>query len=56
MMSQGRQSEKDRLKAEMDYQINLKSELQTRSLNRKMDQFMTQQWQRFLEIQHQRNF
>jgi len=51
MMSQGRQSEKDRLKAEMDYQINLKSELQTRSLNRKMDQFMTQQWQRFLEIQ-----
>ncbi len=51
MMSQGRQSEKDRLKAEMDYQINLKSELQTRALNRKMDQFMTQQWQRFLEIQ-----
>lgn len=51
MMSQGRQSEKDRLKAEMDYQINLKSELQIRALNRKMDQFMTQQWQRFLEIQ-----
>ncbi len=51
MMSQGRQSEKDRLKAEMDYQVNLKAELQTRALNRKMDQFMTQQWQRFIEIQ-----
>lgn len=51
MMSQGRQSEKDRLKAEMDYQVNLKAELQTRALNRKMDQFMTQQWQKFLEIQ-----
>jgi uncharacterized membrane protein len=51
MMSQGRQSEKDRLKAEMDYQVNLKAELQIRALNRKMDQFMTQQWQRFIEIQ-----
>ena len=51
MMSQGRQSVKDRLKAEMDYQVNLKAELQTRALNRKMDQFMTQQWQRLIEIQ-----
>ncbi|MFI5390257.1 MAG: DUF1003 domain-containing protein [Bacteriovoracales bacterium] len=51
MMSQGRQSVKDRLKAEMDYQVNLKAELQTRGLNRKMDQFMTQQWQRLIEIQ-----
>jgi uncharacterized membrane protein len=51
MMSQGRQSEKDRLKAEMDYQVNLKAELQIRALNRKMDQFMTQHWQRFIEIQ-----
>ena len=37
MMSQNRQEEKDRKRSENDYLINLKSELQLRSLHKKMD-------------------
>src|SRR5258708_2148457 len=36
MMSQNRQSTKDRLKADLDYQINLKSELEVAQLHRKL--------------------
>jgi uncharacterized membrane protein len=37
MMSQNRQSTKDRLKADLDYQVNLKSELEVAQLHRKID-------------------
>jgi uncharacterized membrane protein len=37
MMSQRRQSTKDRLRADLDYQINLKSELEVAQLHRKLD-------------------
>ena len=37
MMSQNRQSKKDRLKADLDHQVNLKSELEVAQLHRKMD-------------------
>jgi uncharacterized membrane protein len=37
MMSQNRQSTKDRLKADLDYEINLKSELEVAQLHRKLD-------------------
>lgn len=37
MMSQNRQEEKDRKRAENDYLINLKAELELRSLHQKMD-------------------
>jgi uncharacterized membrane protein len=40
MMSQNRQSSKDRLKADMDYDVNLKSELEIAQLHRKMDQMI----------------
>jgi uncharacterized membrane protein len=51
MMSQNRQSEKDRLQAENDYRVNLKAELEIRHLHSKMDLLLTHQWQRLLEIQ-----
>lgn len=51
MMSQNRQSEKDRLKAELDYKINLKAELEIRHLKTKFDQLASHQWRRLLEIQ-----
>jgi uncharacterized membrane protein len=51
MMSQNRQQAKDRLRAEQDYRVNLKSELLTRHLNQKMDQLLSNQWNRLLEIQ-----
>lgn len=52
MMSQNRRSERDRIQAENDYKINLKSELQIRHLNTKLDQFMASQWSQHLEMQN----
>lgn len=37
MMSQNRQEEKDRKRAENDYLVNLKAELEIRSLHKKID-------------------
>ncbi len=51
MMSQRRQESKDRLRAENDYKVNLKAELEIRHLHSKLDQLLTRQWQRLLEIQ-----
>ena len=51
MMSQNRQESKDRLRGEHDYRINLKAELEIRQLHAKLDQLLTRQWQRLLEIQ-----
>ena len=51
MMSQNRQEAKDRLRAEHDYKVNLKAELEIRHLNEKMDHLLMNQWQRLLEIQ-----
>jgi len=43
MMSQNRQEEKDRKRSENDYLINLKSEMQIRSLHQKMDLLLEDQ-------------
>jgi uncharacterized membrane protein len=51
MMSQNRQEAKDRLRAQHDYQINLKAELEIRNLHEKIDHLIFKQWQRLLEIQ-----
>jgi uncharacterized membrane protein len=51
MMSQNRQESKDRLRAEHDYQVNLKAELEIRNLHEKIDHLLNTQWQRLLEIQ-----
>ncbi len=51
MMSQNRQEAKDRMRAEHDYQVNLKAELEIRHLTWKMDQLLNHQWQRLLKIQ-----
>jgi len=51
MMSQNRQESKDRVRSEHDYKVNLKAELEIRSLHEKMDHLMLKQWQRLLEIQ-----
>lgn len=55
MMSQNRQEEKDRLRGENDYMINLKAEMQIRSLNQKMDVLLEEQLQTLFETQ-QRQF
>ncbi|MDS9466925.1 DUF1003 domain-containing protein [Paracoccus sp. MBLB3053] len=51
MMSQRRQEAKDRRRAENDYRINLKTELELRQLHEKIDHHVTHQWRRLLEIQ-----
>ena len=51
MMSQRRQEQKDRLRAENDYQVNLKAELEIRQLHEKMDHQLARQWERLTELQ-----
>ncbi len=51
MMSQNRQEDRDRLRAEYDYRVNLKAELEIRQLHEKVDHLLMNQWQRLLEIQ-----
>lgn len=43
MMSQNRQEEKDRKRSENDYMINLKAELEIRSLHQKIDLLLEEQ-------------
>ena len=51
MMSQNRQEAKDRMRAEHDYQVNLKAEIEIRLLHLKLDQLLNHSWQRLMEIQ-----
>ena len=53
MMSQNRQATKDRLQADLDYQVNLKAELQIRSLHLKIDELRTTEVHDFLELQRE---
>lgn len=51
MMSQRRQEEKDRLRAENDYMVNLRAELEIRQLHDMIDHQMAHQWERLAELQ-----
>ena len=51
MMSQNRQEQKDRERAEHDYKVNLKAELEIKLLSEKVDHLIVQQNKKLLEIQ-----
>ena len=51
MMSQNRKEVRDRYRAESDYKTNLKAELEIRHLHIKLDQLISHQWRKLLEIQ-----
>jgi uncharacterized membrane protein len=51
MMSQNRGEARDRMRAENDYKVNLKAELEIRHLHEKMDHLLRRQWNRLFEIQ-----
>jgi uncharacterized membrane protein len=51
MMSQNRQEQKDRLRGEHDYKINLKAELEIQLLSEKIDHLLVHQNKKLLEIQ-----
>jgi uncharacterized membrane protein len=51
MMSQNRQEMKDRIRSENDYKINLKSEIEIRTLHEKVDHLLLDQWSKMMKIQ-----
>lgn len=51
MMSQNRQEQKDRIRSEHDYKINLKAELEIKILSEKIDHLLVHQSKKLLEIQ-----
>ncbi len=51
MMSQNRQEQKDRIRGEHDYKINLKAELEIKLLSEKIDHLLVNQNKKLLEIQ-----
>ncbi len=51
MMSQNRQEAKDRLRAKNDYKVNLKSEIEIRTLHEKIDHVLVDQWRKMGQIQ-----
>jgi len=51
LMSQNREGAKDRLRAEYDYRVNLKAELEIRHIHEKLDYLLLNQWHKLLEIQ-----
>lgn len=53
MMSQNRQSEKDRLNAAHDYEVNLKAELEIMALHHKLDALREKQWEELIALQRE---
>jgi uncharacterized membrane protein len=53
LMSQNRQASKDRLSAEHDYEVNLKSELEIMTLHEKIDLLREKQWSELISIQQE---
>ena len=53
MMSQHRQEDRDRVRAEHDYEVNLKAELEIQQLNTKLDTLRKGQWEELMAIQNQ---
>src|SRR4051794_15028178 len=53
MMSQNRHAAKDRVAAEHDYEVNLKSEMEIPALHRKIDTLREQQWVELVAMQQQ---
>jgi uncharacterized membrane protein len=53
MMSQNRQSAKDRMQAEHDYEVNLKAELEILALHEKLDTLRQRQWGELVAMQQE---
>lgn len=51
MMSQRRVEVRDRMRAENDFKVNLKAELEIRHLHEKLDHLLGRQWERLAQIQ-----
>jgi uncharacterized membrane protein len=53
LMSQNRQATKDRLDAQNDYEVNVKSEVEIRELHNKLDTLREAQWAELVRLQQE---
>jgi uncharacterized membrane protein len=51
MMSQNRMSEKDRVQAKHDYEVNIKAELEIFQLQKKINELRERDWTSLIEMQ-----
>lgn len=51
LMSQNRQTERDRVEADNDYEVNVKSEVEIHLLHEKIDYLLKSKWQHLTELQ-----
>lgn len=51
LMSQNRQADRDRVEADNDYEVNVKSEVEIHLLHEKIDYLMETKWQHLVELQ-----
>jgi uncharacterized membrane protein len=53
MMSQNRQAAKDRVRADLDFEVNRKAEMEIAELQAKLDQLRATEWQEMVKMQQQ---
>lgn len=53
LMSQNRHADRDRMRAEQDYEVNLKAELEIMALHEKIDLLREKQWSELISIQQE---
>jgi uncharacterized membrane protein len=53
MMSQNRQTARDRLDAQHDYEVNTKAELEITALHAKLDEIRDQKWVELMRVQNE---
>src|SRR5262249_27790715 len=51
LISQNRQAEKDRVRADIEYEVNIKAELEIAHLHEKTDRIYTEMLEHFIELQ-----
>ena len=52
MMSQNRQAEADRMQAQNDYEVNIKSELEILQVHEKLNELRERDWAALVELQN----
>jgi uncharacterized membrane protein len=53
MMSQNRQSAKDRLSSDHDFEVNVRTELEATEIRARLDDLMSPQWNALVDLQNQ---
>ncbi|HEV7489341.1 MAG TPA: DUF1003 domain-containing protein, partial [Rhodanobacteraceae bacterium] len=51
LISQNRQAEKDRVRSDIEYEVNIKAELEVAHLHEKTDRIYTEMLERFIRLE-----